>query len=118
MKEYLKRTSELRDNIEATGQPRPTQLFLSWATKKPVTKQTISRWLKTTLDMAGIDTKQFSAHSFRGAGLSAAQAKGATLEQIVCHGDWKNVSTFKTHYAAPSQTTEIGKIILNEYSKR
>ena len=57
------------------------KLFLSWATKKEVTKQTISRWLTIVLALSGIDTNKFKAHSYRGAGLSAAYAKGVSIEK-------------------------------------
>jgi hypothetical protein len=112
---YMNRTLPLRASIVKAGSPKPTQLLLSWATKRPVTKQTIARWLTTVLKMAGIDTDQFSAHSYRGAGLSAAQARGASLQQILSHGDWKNIDTFRRHYSAPATDTAVGKIILNEF---
>ena len=97
------------------GTPKPSQLFLSWATKKPVTKATISRWLTTTLKLAGIDTTQFTAHSYRGAGLSAAHSKGASIEKIVEHGNWSNVDTFHSYYNAPDRDSPIGQIILNHF---
>jgi len=118
VKSYLRKTNKFREKLTTEGISNGNQFFLSWATKKPVTKQTIARWLKTSLELAGIDTNQFTGHSFRGAGLSAAQAKGANISQIVAHGDWKNVTTFKSHYSAPSQDSNIGRIILNQYSKR
>jgi len=37
---------------------------------KPVSNQTVSRWLKNCLDLAGINTNIFKAHSFRGASTS------------------------------------------------
>jgi hypothetical protein len=100
---YLNRTVAMRAAITRTGSPKPTQLFLSWATKKPVAKQTLSRWLKDSLAQAGIDTGQFQAHSYRGAGLSAAFANGASIKDIMSAGDWKDADTFHTHYSAPSR---------------
>ena len=82
---YLNKTLMLRIKEVNKGKPKPTQLFLSWATEKPVSKQTLSRWLKTVLGLASIDTKQFSAHSYRGAGLSTALAKGVPIEKIIAH---------------------------------
>ena len=89
------------------------KLFLSWATKKPVTRQSIARWLVHVLQLAGIDTATFKAHSYRGAGLSHAFQKGASIKQIVEAGNWANDSTFRMFYNAPSYDSAIGKIILN-----
>ena len=72
---YLEKSKSFRD-------PSDSQLFLSWVTKKPVSKQTISRWLKIVLHEAGIDTSIFKAHSYRGAGLSKAYKKGASVSEI------------------------------------
>lgn len=112
---YMKRTKPLRDALVANGRKTPIKLFLSWATKREVTKQTIARWLTTSLSMSGIDTKQFKAHSFRGAGLSAAYNKGASIDKIVAHGCWKNVDTFHSYYSAPNEDSNIGQIILSHY---
>ena len=111
---YLNRTLPLRASIVKQGKPKPTQFFLSWATKKPVSKPTLSQWLKIVLSNSGIDTTQFSGHSFRGAGLSHAHEKGASIERIVQAGCWSNVSTFKTHYLAPRQDSSVGRIILSK----
>ena len=84
---YMERTLPLSLEMVEQNHVKPTQLFLSWATKQPVTRPTLTRWLKTCLKMAGINTDQFSGHSFRGAGLSCAYNNGASLSQIVSHGD-------------------------------
>lgn len=102
--DYIKATAPFR---EAIAMENSKQLFLSWATKKPVTKQTLVRWLRTALELAGIDTAQFVA------GLSAAHKEGASIEQIVKHGEWKGASTFQKFYAASSNDTTVGQIILN-----
>ena len=48
MKEYLKLTANLRGNI--------TRLFISTAKPYKITSQdTLARWIKTTLQSAGID---------------------------------------------------------------
>lgn len=112
---YLNRTLALRAAQVAKGLPKPTNLFLSWHTKKPVTKNTLARWLTSILAMADIDIKQFQAHSFRGAGLSAAYSRGATLSQIMNAGDWTNSVTFKNYYNAPTNTSAVGQIILQRY---
>lgn len=114
---YLERTKSIRESHIAEGRPKPTKLFLSWLTKREVTAQTLSRWLKTSLDQAGIDTKQFTAHSIRGAGLSAAFNKGgANIQQIINAGSWSNTGTFMKHYLAPECNSAVGKIILQQFN--
>ena len=93
---YLERTKEFRSD-------KDLQLFISWQTKRPVGRQTLSRWLKLVLEMAGIDTSEFGSHSYRGAGLAKAKEKCASIHQIVAAGNWKNVKTFSRHYDAPIQ---------------
>jgi hypothetical protein len=112
---YLNKTFTLRAAQVRQGNPKPTQLFLSWATKKPVTRQTIARWLTTTLRLAGIDTTQFTAHSYRGAGLSAAHSRGASIDKIVASGNWKDAETFHSFYSAPDQDSSVGQIILRHF---
>lgn len=110
---YMNKTFNIRAQHVAEGREKPTQLFLSWATKKPVTKQTLSRWLKLSLKDAGIDTQQFGGHSYRGAGLSHAVNKGASISQVVTAGCWTNTETFKRYYFAPENDSVVGKIIIN-----
>ena len=114
---YLNRTISLRAKAVKQGLGKPTQPFLSWSTHRPVTKTTISCWLTTTLEMAGINTQLFTAHSYRGAGLSDTKAKGASVSQIVAAGYWTNVKTFHSFYEAPANNTPIGKIILDHYQQ-
>ena len=102
---YLEKTKSLRD-------PSDSQLFLSWVTKKPVSKQTISRWLKMVLHEAGIDTSIFKAHSYRGAGLSKAYKKGASVSQIVAAGNWSDQRMFEIYYNAPNIQRDIENLIL------
>ena len=107
VKHYMEVTSSFR-------RPEDSQLFLSWATKKPVSCPTLARWLKSVLQAAGIDTGVFSAHSYRGASLSSAYAKGVSLTEIVRAGDWSSADTFLTHYFGHSVDTPVGQIILSQ----
>ena len=99
---YMNRTLAFRAAAVAADSEKPTQLFLSWITKCPVTKQTIARWLKFVLKLSGIS--QYRVHSYRGAGLSKAFAKGASIEDILKAGNWTTVKTFKRFYSKPSDT--------------
>ena len=113
VKYYLDATKEFREN----STPPKNQLFLSWKTHGPVTKQTIARWLTTVLSLSGIDTSKYTAHSYRGAGLSAAYRRGASLPSIMAAGNWTNISTFLSFYSAPSYDSSIGRLILEDNGK-
>ena len=75
-------------------------------------KTSLARWLKEVLTLAGIDTNICKAHSYRGAGLSKAYQKGASLNQIVAAGNWSNASTFQHYYNAPCNDNSISSLIL------
>ena len=92
LKHYLKVTQPLR----SIDNP-----FLWISMVKPhsnVTKQTISRWIKTVLKEAGINTNKFSAHSTRMAAVSKANALGVGLETIIKTAGWNNAVNFKKFY--------------------
>lgn len=93
LKEYLKRTENVRNNN--------TCLFLSYIKPyKPVTKSTLSRWLKTVMSRAGIDITKFSTHSIRVA--SASKAKlSISVEIILKSVGWSNANTFAKFYDKP-----------------
>ena len=111
---YIERTKEWRSpNI-----PKSNQLFLSFQTHKPVSKQSLARWLTHVLSLANIDTSKFSSHSYRGAGLSAAYKRGASAEAILKSGNWTNVGTFKSFYNAPSTDSNVGRLILDHLGER
>ena len=67
---YLERTQSFRE--------QETKLFLTY--QKPhraVSASTISRWIKSMLKRAGVDTSKFGAHSTRAASSSAAKQAGS-----------------------------------------
>ena len=73
---YLVKTKPLRGE--------ETKLFLSFIKPhKAVTSSTIARWLRMTLEQAGIDSSVFGAHSTRGASASAAARGGITTQDIL-----------------------------------
>ena len=93
---YLERTASLRHS---------TQLFISTVRPyKAVSKDTISRWIKVTLDLAGIDVRIFKPHGTRAAATSAAQRKGVKLMDILNVAGWTNETTFARFYNKPLQS--------------
>ena len=92
LKECISRTAQLRQNN--------WNLFISFQKLHlPGTKDTIARWVKTTLKSAGINTEIFAAHSCRGASTSAAQAAGLSLTAIMRSAGWSNAKTFARFYS-------------------
>jgi hypothetical protein len=90
--EYLERTRVHR--------MEHSQLMLSYIKPfKPVSKDTIPRWVKLVLKSAGIDVQKYSAHSSRAASTSMCQAKGLNLEEILKTAGWSNAGTFAKFYA-------------------
>lgn len=91
---YIKKTESLRSN---------SKLFITC--KKPhgpASKQTISNWVKKTLQESGVDTDTFTAHSTRHASTSAAARKGRNIETIRKTAGWTSKSkVFGRFYNRP-----------------
>ena len=91
---YLNRTHELRGSAG--------QLFISsQAPHRPVTRSTISRWIKDILRKAGIDLSIFTPHSTRAASTSAALAKNVPLHTILRTAGWSSDCSFRKYYNKP-----------------
>ena len=66
-----------------------------------VSKDTIARWIKVTLGLAGIDGNVFKPHSTRAAATSAAKRKGVIVSDILNVAGWSNEKTFARFYNKP-----------------
>jgi site-specific recombinase XerD len=91
LKDYLSRTAKLR------GQE--SYVLLSY--RKPhvrVTKDTVSRWIKTAMAKAGIDVQTFKPHSTRSASTSKAMSKDVPINIILSTAGWSNAGTFQKFY--------------------
>ena len=97
LKEYMKRTKPFRNENNE-------QLFLSWKTHKPISKDTLSRYIKNGLKIAGINTDIYKAHSTRAASTSAAQ-KTIDIASILKAASWRNAQTFAKYYSKPIERT-------------
>ena len=64
----------------------------------PISKDTVSRWLKTVLFEAGVETKIFTAHSTRAAKVSHDYYNGVNVEDILKQVGWSNNRTFEKFY--------------------
>lgn len=95
---YIEKTKDLRQNIK--------QLFISYQRPhKAVSSQTLSRWIKSTLEKSGVDTNVFTAYSTRHSSTSTAKSKGLNIDLIKKTAGWTAESTTFAHfYDLPIQT--------------
>ena len=107
LKEYLKRTKSLRKGA--------SQLLISFRPPhKPISRDTLSRWVLTSMSMAGIDIKRFKSHSTRGASTSAAKRLGVSVNLILKHAGWKKEDSFATYYNKDIERddAQVGNVLL------
>ena len=103
--EYLLRTRNLRHS---------NQLFLSYMRPhKPVTKDTIARWVKTVLVYSGIDTNIFTAHSTRAAATTKAKLRNVPLGTILKTAGWSSDKTFAKYYDKSAGGVDMATAIQN-----
>ena len=72
----------------------------------PASCDTLSRWVKDTLQLAGIDTGRFKAHSCRAASTSKANSKGLPLKHILMAGQWSKKTNFYRFYCRMIETDD------------
>lgn len=96
--EYITRTRELRNGEHHTD----SKLFIGInRPHAPVSKDTIARWVKSLLSMAGVDTSVFKAGSLRPAAASKAKAMAVPLSCILSRAGWSREYTFAKFYDKP-----------------
>ena len=86
--EYIKCT--YRRRVEK----RLSQLLLSFI--QPYVEMSgsnVSRWIKETLKLAGIDVSIFKGHSTRASSSSNASKAGLSMADILARGSWSSSST-------------------------
>ena len=96
LESYLDRTSSLRScNQLFIGLNRP---------HKPVSSQTLSRWITASLRSSGIHN--FTAHSTRAAATSKAISR-TDIDTVLKSAGWSNSRTFAKHYHKPISDKSI-----------
>lgn len=95
LKMYIEKTAQFRPGAaQGTG-----PLFLSIVRPhKPVTRDTIARWIRLMLHRSGVDTRMYSASSVRHAAASRAKAKAVPITIILEKAGWSRETTFARHY--------------------
>ena len=79
---HLKRYIELTQDLRSSD-----KLFISYT--KPyqvISKDTISRWWKTVMELSGIDIQKYYTHSPRSAASSKVKSMGMSLKNVKCAG--------------------------------
>ena len=93
------------------------QLLLSFQRPfKSVSKDTISRWLRTILQDAGVDTNVFKSHSTRAASSSSAKTKGISTALIMNSVGWKSETTFAKYYNKYVTKENFGDQLLQQFT--
>lgn len=104
LKEYRARTVSVR---------KSSKLLLALvAPHAPISSQTVSRWLKSALRLAGI-TPEYTGHSTRSASTSAAAESGIPLEVIIEAADWASAETFRKYYHRPTSRGTFANTVLS-----
>ena len=100
MKEYLTRTSPLRGSV--------TGVFITLVKPyKHVSRDTISRWIRSVMKDAGVDVIQFKPHSTRAASTSKAKAAAVPIQEILKTAGWSSSRCFDRYYNKPVQTNRF-----------
>lgn len=103
---YLQQTANVRQDN--------TQLLLSYVKPfKPVSRDTISRWLKMVLNEAGIYTNMFKPHSARAASCSKANAKSVPVMSIMQAAGRSSENTFRRFYNKPVIEDDLTHALLS-----
>ena len=107
LEQYITDTKDLRGEI--------SKLFISIIKPhKTVNKGSISRWIKATLTLAGIDTFKFKPHSTRAASTSSADRATVPITSIMKAASWEIAETFATFYNKPLQSeSDFAKAVLD-----
>lgn len=109
LKAYVRKTKEIRGEIN--------QLLIS--TVKPyraIGRNTVSNWVKRMLDLAGVDTGKYKAHSTRAAATSMVTKKGIDVNALLRVASWKSELTFGRFYNKPieDESTVMVNTLLRE----
>ena len=103
LEEYVNRTANIRQN-------EPQLLVSHKAPHKAISSQTLSRWLRTNLNRAGV-SKEYTGHSTRSASTSEAAKSDLPIEIILEATDWSSANVFKNHYYKQPEGTFANTVL-------
>lgn len=106
-KEYMLRTKLFREK-QSHG-----KLLLSYVKPhSPVSRDTVSRWIKTVMTRAGIDTSIYKSHSVRSASTSKAKTNFVPISNILKKAGWSNSKTFAKFYDRKIEKDSYSDMVL------
>lgn len=111
----------LRCYIERTKLVRGTEQQLLISYVKPhekIAKDTVARWIRCTMELAGINTELFKAHSTRSASVSSASIRYVPVTEIIQKAGWSSEKTFQRFYNKPVVKDSYAKCLLDSVTKR
>ena len=104
LKAYLKATAGFRIKTIKGKIVKYDKLMLSYRfPNKPIGRDSVSRWVLWVLRRAKI-SKNFRAHSLRGAGTSKAAKLGVGINELLNYGSWRSEKTMARHYQKDIET--------------
>lgn len=106
LKHYLNKTKMLRSSSEL--------FIITQKPYNPASKNTIAKWIKLCLKLAGIDMSVFTPHSTRGAATSAAITK-VPIDTVIKTAGWTRDCTFRKFYKKPiTNDSSFSHALLNQ----
>ena len=99
LQEYRFRTETRRQS---------SRLLISFV--RPISSQTMSRWLSKAMQLAGIDC-HFTGNSTRSAFTSAVARVSVPLDSILVAADWSSSETFKRFYLRSPDKGEFARAV-------
>ncbi|KAG1045554.1 hypothetical protein G6F43_011250 [Rhizopus delemar] len=112
--QFVAKTVHLRKDL-----PEDRTLFLAYidSNQKPamsVRPTTVANWVKAAMGKAGINIKDYQAHSIRAASSTKAVELGHSIQDVKKHANWSlNSNTFENFYYKPSSQTSTSTAINN-----
>ena len=101
---YFERTNSIREIF--------SKILISFAKPhKDISVNTLGRWIREVMHLAGINTNIFKPHSSRSATTSKAAERNVSLTTICASIGWRKTSTFGKHYKKPIMVND-GEISL------
>ncbi|MPC94188.1 hypothetical protein E2C01_089344 [Portunus trituberculatus] len=98
LRAYIGKTVPFRSNLLQSG----IRLIVSFVKPhQPVSKDSISRWIKIVLGLAGIDTTMFTAGSVRPEVATKAKALVVPIHCIMARAGWTHKTTIAKFYDKP-----------------
>ena len=75
----------------------------------------IAKWLKRLLEVVGVNTSIFSAHSVHGASSFKASNMEISTNNILIVADWSSKSVFENFYYKATQDPSYGRAVLGSH---